>query len=225
MGGTRWQCFTWNLHARFRSKQDGNQLVMFHAFQGVVTAMNLPSSVSLIAQYVPSGKARNIGFACLGISMPLGFSVGLVLGGVLVETVAWRIGFYVAGAIMLLQAIAGFKIIPLEKTPQNVLSKLRTEIDWIGAVIACTGLAMLSYVLAILSADSKNKGKHSATVMLVISVTLLVAFPFWMRYQEKEGRPALVPNYLWKSIPFTSICVLTVITWGVQNAMELFCSL
>lgn len=157
--------------------------------------------------------------------MPLGFSVGLVLGGVLVETVAWRIGFYVAGAIMLLQAIAGFKIIPLEKTPQNVLSKLRTEIDWIGAVIACTGLAMLSYVLAILSADSKNKGKHSATVMLVISVTLLVAFPFWMRYQEKEGRPALVPNYLWKSIPFTSICVLTVITWGVQNAMELFCSL
>jgi hypothetical protein len=34
-----------------------------------------------------------------------------------------------------------------------------------------------------------------------------------------------VPNYLCKSLPFSSICALTVLTWGVQNAMELFCSL
>jgi MFS family permease len=203
----------------------GIQLVLFRAFQGIATAMHLPCSVSLITQFVPSGKPRNIGFACLGLSMPLGFSVGLVLGGFLVDTVGWRFGFYVAGAVMLLQAVAGFKIIPPEVKPQNVLSKLKNDIDWFGALIACAGLAMFSYVLAILSADSSNMGEPSAIAMLVISIALMVAFPFWMRFQEKRGRPALVPNYLWKSLPFSSICAITVLTWGVQNAMELFSSL
>lgn len=157
--------------------------------------------------------------------MPFGFSVGLVLGGLLVDSVGWRVGFYMAGALMLLQAVAGVKIIPPETRPQNVLSKLTNEIDWFGALIACAGLAMFSYVLAILSADSDKMREPSATAMLVISVALMVAFPFWMRFQEKRGRPALVPNYLWKSLPFSSICAITVLTWGVQNAMELFCSL
>lgn len=89
----------------------GIQLVMFRAFQGVAVAMHLPCSVSLVTHYVPSGKRRNIGFACLGLSMPLGFSVGLVLGGVLVDTIGWRLGFYVAGAVMLVQAVASFRII------------------------------------------------------------------------------------------------------------------
>jgi MFS family permease len=203
----------------------GIQLVLFRAFQGIATAMHLPCSVALITQFVPSGKSRNIGFACLGLSMPLGFSVGLVLGGILVDTVGWRVGFYAASGVMLLQAAAGFKIVPPEIKPQNVLWKLKNEIDWFGALIACAGLAMFSYVLAILSADSSNMGEPSAIAMLVISAALMVAFPFWMRFQEKKGRPALVPNYLWKSLPFSSICALTVLTWGVQNAMELFCSL
>lgn len=64
----------------------GIQLVMFRAFQGIAIAMHMPASVSLVTRFVPSGKKRNIGFACLGLSQPLGFSVGLVLGGVLVDT-------------------------------------------------------------------------------------------------------------------------------------------
>jgi MFS family permease len=203
----------------------GIQLVMFRAFQGVATAIHLPCSVSLVTQFVPSGKSRNIGFACLGLSMPLGFSVGLVLGGILVDTTGWRLGYYVTGGVMLVQTAAGLKIIPPAAKSQNVISKLWNDIDWFGAMIACASLAMFSYVLAILSADSNNIRKPVAIALLVISVALMVAFPFWMRFQEKNGRPALVPNHLWKSLPFSSICALTVLTWGVQNSMELFSSL
>ena len=203
----------------------GIQLVMFRAFQGLAIAMHLPCSVSLVTQYVPSGKKRNIGFACLGLSMPLGFSVGLVLGGVLVDTIGWRVGFYIAGAVMLVQAIASFRIIPADILPENVMSKLRTEIDWVGATISSAGLAMLSYVLAILSTDSNNIRQPSAIVMLTISVGLIIVFPLWMWHQEKHNRPALIPNYLWKNKVFSCICVLTVLTWGVMNSMELFASL
>lgn len=203
----------------------GIQLVMFRAFQGVAVAMHLPCSVSLVTHYVPTGKRRNIGFACLGLSMPLGFSVGLVLGGVLVDTIGWRLGFYVAGAVMLVQAVASFRIIPADARPENVLSKLRNEIDWIGATIACAGLAMFSYVLAVLSTDSNNLRQPSAIAILTISIVLLVMFPVWMWLQERNGQPALVPNYLWKNKAFSCVCALTVLTWGVMNSMELFASL
>ncbi|KAK5089750.1 hypothetical protein LTR70_006592 [Exophiala xenobiotica] len=203
----------------------GIQLVMFRALQGVATAMHMPCSVSLVTRHVPNGKRRNIGFACLGLSMPLGFSIGLVLGGVLVDTIGWRVGFYIAGAIVLLQAIASLRIIPADVRPENVMSKLKAEIDWIGAAISCVGLAMFSYVLAILSTDSDNMRQPSAIAMLTISIVLLVMFPFWMWHQEKKGRPALVPNYLWKNKAFSCICALTVLTWGVMNSMELFASL
>lgn len=203
----------------------GIQFVMFRAFQGVAIAMHLPCSVSLVTRYVPSGKRRNIGFACLGLSMPLGFSVGLVLGGVLIDTIGWRVGFYIAGAIMLVQAGVSSRIIPADVRPENVLSKLKTDVDWVGATIACGGLAMLSYVLAILSTDSNNMKDSSAIAMLTISVVHLVVFPFWMWHQEKHGRPALIPNYLWKNKTFSCVCALTVLTWGVMNSMELFASL
>jgi MFS family permease len=203
----------------------GIQLVLFRAFQGVAIAMHLPCSVALVTQFVPSGKARNLGFACLGLSMPLGFSVGLVLGGVLVDTIGWRVGYYVIGGVMLVQTAAGFKIIPPVSMPQNVVSKLLNEIDWLGAMFGCTGLAMFSYVLALLSADSNNIREPIAIVMLVLSIALMVVFPFWMRFQTKRGRPALVPNSIWKKLSFTSVCALTVLTWGVQNSMELFSSL
>jgi MFS family permease len=206
--------------------QTGIQLVMFRAFQGVANAIHLPCSVSLVTQSVPSGKARNLGFACLGLSMPLGFSVGLILGGILVDTIGWRVGYYATGGFMLLQAVAGFKILPPPATkPRNVMSKLWNEIDWTGAIIACTSLAMFSYVLAILSADSKNIREPSTIAILIISLALMVAFPFWMWFEGKRGYPALVPNYLWKNLPFSSICALTLLTWGVQNSMELFASL
>jgi MFS family permease len=205
--------------------QTGIQLVMFRAFQGIAVAIHLPCSVSLVTHSVPSGKARNIGFACLGLSMPLGFSVGLVLGGILVDTIGWRVGYYTTGGFMLLQAVAGFKILPRGTQSRNIMSKLWNEIDWSGAMIASTGLAMFSYVLAILSADSKNIREPSTITILFISIALMVVFPFWMWFQERRGRPALVPNYLWKNVPFSSICALTLLTWGVQNSAELFSSL
>lgn len=203
----------------------GIHLVIFRAFQGVGSAMHLPCSVSLITAYVPSGRKRNIGFGCLGLSAPFGFSVGLVLGGVLVDTAGWRLGFYIPGGVTLVQAAIGFKIIPTDIRPTDVLLKMRKEIDWVGAAIASTGLALFSYVLSILSADSKNMQRASSISMLVVSVALIGLFPVWMWYQQKHDRPALVPNHLWKNRSFSCICVLTIFSSSVINSIELFTSL
>jgi MFS family permease len=70
----------------------GNELIAFRALQGVASALTFPTAVSIISRSIESGQRRNIGLACLGLAMPLGFSIGLVLGGVLISGVGWRIG-------------------------------------------------------------------------------------------------------------------------------------
>ena len=46
-----------------------------------------------------------------------------------------------------------------------------------------------------------------------------------MRRQERQGKPALIPNSLWANLPFTTICILVLLSWAVVNSMELFFSL
>jgi MFS family permease len=133
--------------------QTGAQLVAFRALQGIALAMHLPASVAIITGAVPSGRARNLGFACLGFSQPLGFAVGLVLSGVLIERAGWRSGFYLSGGCTLAVAIAAFWTLPKIKpeTPRDaktLFKRVCNEIDWIGGLISSSGLAMLAYVLA-----------------------------------------------------------------------------
>lgn len=135
--------------------QTGAQLVAFRALQGVALAMHLPASVAIITSAVPKGKARNLGFACLGFSQPLGFAAGLVLSGVMIERAGWRSGFYLSGACTLAVAGAAVWTVPKLKTEGEnevttgaLVRKVGRDIDWVGGVISSGGLAMLAYVLA-----------------------------------------------------------------------------
>ena len=62
----------------------GGEIIAFRGLQGVSSAMAVPASVSIISTSVEYGQPRNLGFACLGLSGPLGFLLGLVLSGLLV---------------------------------------------------------------------------------------------------------------------------------------------
>jgi predicted MFS family arabinose efflux permease len=109
--------------------------------------MCLPSAVSIITNTFVPGKRRNVAFAAMGGGQPLGFAVGLTLGGVFSSSVGWRWAFHLATIIntgILILAIWG-----LPKSHTSVTwSRLRNNIDWIGALIASASLALLCYVLA-----------------------------------------------------------------------------
>lgn len=131
----------------------GEQLVAFRALQGIGLAMFLPASVALVAGAVPSGRPRNFGFACLGFSQPLGFAVGLVVSGVMVQRAGWRSAFYLTGSATLLTSVAATWALPKLSSREQVSAlslckKICTDIDWIGALISCGGLALLAYTLA-----------------------------------------------------------------------------
>jgi MFS family permease len=131
--------------------QTGIQLIVFRAMQGIAGAFAVPTSLSVVSKSIESGKRRNLAFSILGLAQILGFSLGLVLGGLFVSGPGWRVGEYVGGAIGFLLFGVGLWIIPKdakESRETPMWKRLATEVDWIGAGCASVSIALLSYVLA-----------------------------------------------------------------------------
>jgi MFS family permease len=128
---------------------DGIEIILFRAFEGIATALFVPSAVSIVSTNMKHGRPRNIGFALIFLAYPLGYGLGLALGGVFVNTVGWRVGFFADGATGFLLFLIGLRTLPKDtKLDNDTVKRLRTEIDWIGALIASACLSTFSYVLA-----------------------------------------------------------------------------
>ncbi|KAK4195507.1 major facilitator superfamily domain-containing protein [Triangularia verruculosa] len=204
--------------------QTEGQIIAFRALQGITNAIIAPSAISIISSSVAEGRPRNMGFACLGFSQPLGFSLGLVLTGVMTDTVGWRPAFFLVAACSIVLFTMGIWSLPPDVHPL-VLRRLGREIDWVGVGLASMGLAMFSYVLASLSANINDIGQTVTIVLLVISVLSVPFFVGWMHYRHKKSRTALIPNALWRSGVFTSACIMVMLTNALINCMELYSSL
>ena len=204
----------------------GIMIVLFRAGQGIALSMHLPSSVALVSAISQQGKSRNLGFACLGLSQPLGFSFGLVLGGVMIENIGWRSCFYLSGSAGTAAALIGFWLLPKSRSrslrKKSALKALSSDVDWIGGLLASGGFALVAYALALLSNDLHALQNARDASVLSMGLLLLALFPAWMRFREKRGKPALVPNNVWKRLPFASICIMVMLSYGVLNSFELF---
>lgn len=122
---------------------------MFRAFAGIAISMCLPSAVSIITHAFPSGKRRNIAFASMGGGQPIGFSIGLSVGGVFTDTIGWRWGFHIAAITNTLIFLIALKWLPsIGKREPVTWQRFRDEVDWLGAFLASAFLSMISYVLA-----------------------------------------------------------------------------
>ncbi|GKU22839.1 unnamed protein product [Fusarium langsethiae] len=186
------------------------------------------SSVALVTKTLSRGRGRNLAFACLGLSQPLGFSFGLVLGGVLVETIGWRSGWYLYGGIVLALSAVGFWSLPKAEplgTLPDVLASVAVKVDWLGTLLASAFMALLCYFLAVISTDVYRIREAGSIIMLSLSLLTLPLFVAWMHLQVQKGKPALIPNSFWRNHAFTSICVTIALSNAVVNSLELFSSL
>jgi MFS family permease len=128
----------------------GNQLIAFRTLLGVSIAMCLPCAVSLMTRTFAPGRQRNLGFAAMGMGQPLGYSVGLILGGFFADSIGWRFGYYISAIINAALSVLAFWSLPAEKpraAGESLVSGLK-KIDWVGAPIISVSLALLSFVLA-----------------------------------------------------------------------------
>jgi MFS family permease len=205
------------------------QLISLRATAGLAASCCLPGAVGVAAKLFPvnnSPRRRSIAFAAMGGGQAVGFGLGLVLGGIFSDTVGWRWGFYVTAilnsAVLALALWALPRDIDSGPFNRSSFSRLAREVDWIGALLISTCLALLLYELAV-ATGSSAKGSIRQPLHITIlctAIVLLPAFVLWMHRQARLGRPALIPNSMWTNLPFAAICVTVFLVWGTLNASE-----
>lgn len=130
----------------------GNQFIVFRALLGFFVAMCLPTSMSLVTASFPPGPKRNIAFAVTGMGQPIGYAFGLILGGVLTDTIGWRWGFYITAIANAVLFVASTLVLPPDPDSKHLSpeswTRLRNDIDWVGVTILSVSFGLLSYVLA-----------------------------------------------------------------------------
>lgn len=126
----------------------GPQLVLARIVSGIATSFCLPSAMSLISENIPSGKMRNLAFAFMGGGQPIGFGLGIVIGGVLGDTIGWRWGFHTAAIANTLVFLLSMWQLPKRLTSRDDMwNRVIFGIDWFGAVTASAVLGVLSFAL------------------------------------------------------------------------------
>ncbi|MFP3991275.1 MFS transporter [Streptomyces sp. E11-3] len=139
------------------------------ALQGLGAAAIVPTGMSLLTTTFPEGPQRDRALGISGTLMSLGFTVGMVLGGVLTDTLGWR-------STMGLLALCALVVLPLAL---SLLTESRTaerpRLDVPGAVTVTGGLLALIYALST-AAERGSFGGVDVPVALVAGAGLLIAF-------------------------------------------------
>ena len=77
----------------------------------------------------------------------------------------------------------------------------------------------------VLSTDVSKIRDGVNIVLSIISGTTLPAFIYWVHRQVRIGKPALIPNRIWKNLTFSTICLTVLLSFGVLQSMEQYSSL
>ncbi|KAJ9474418.1 putative Low affinity ammonium transporter (putative) [Pseudozyma hubeiensis] len=90
----------------------GGGLIGCCAGLGLAAAMLIPSGVGILGSSIPEGSLKNRCFAAIGAAQPIGFILGLILGGLLANN--WRIIFWILGACAVSFGVCAFLSLPNE---------------------------------------------------------------------------------------------------------------
>ncbi|MFH8927434.1 MFS transporter [Streptomyces pristinaespiralis] len=138
------------------------------ALQGLGAAVIVPTGMSLLTTTFPEGPQRERALGISGTLLSLGFTVGMVLGGVMTDTLGWRstMGLLALFTLIVLPLAPG--LLTESRTP------LRPRLDVPGAVTVTGGLLAVIYGLS--TAADRGFGGTDVIVTLVAGVALLTAF-------------------------------------------------
>ncbi|MEW2414777.1 MFS transporter [Streptomyces sp. NPDC046866] len=138
------------------------------ALQGLGAAVIVPTGMSLLTTTFPEGPLRDKALGISGTLLSLGFTVGMVLGGVMTDTLGWRstMGLLALTAVVVLALAPG--LLPESRTPQ------RPRLDVPGAVTVTGGLLSLIYALS--TAAQRGFGDADVWGTLAAGVVLLLTF-------------------------------------------------
>jgi EmrB/QacA subfamily drug resistance transporter len=166
---------------------DFSLLAASRAVQGVAAALVAPAALSTLTTSYPEGPARNRVLGYFGVTASAGFVLGLVAGGVLVDTVGWRGVFFVNVPVCLALVVVGSRSLPAATAAAGP-----RHLDLPGAALVTSGTAALVYAPTLGTSDG---WMSSAFVGCVLAGAALLAGFVAI---ERRSRQPLVPLQIFR---------------------------
>ncbi|WPO75273.1 MULTISPECIES: MFS transporter [unclassified Streptomyces] len=156
----------------------GPLLIASRFIKGLSAAFTAPAGLSIITTTFAEGPVRNRALTIYTTCAATGFSMGLVLSGLLTEA-SWRLTMLLPAPIALLALIAGIKLIPRSAREQN-----KGGYDVPGAVTGTA--AMLLLVFTVVEAPEAGWASARTLLSFLAAAVLLAVF---VRIELRSASP------------------------------------
>jgi EmrB/QacA subfamily drug resistance transporter len=166
--------------------QSFGMLVAARALQGAFGAILAPSALGLLTVTFQGSPDRPKAFGIFSAIAAGGASVGLLLGGVLTQTISWRWCLYVNLAIAVPTAIVALRLLGNERQAH------RPRIDLPGTALASGGLFGLVYGFS--NAETTSWSDPVTIVSLAAAILLLTGF---VVLERRAAHPLLPLHIVW----------------------------
>jgi EmrB/QacA subfamily drug resistance transporter len=201
-----------SLAAGFAATQ--GELIAARAAQGLGAAIISPSALSIVTTLFKDGAERNKALGVWGAVVGSAGAVGVLLGGVLTDSLGWEWVLWVNVPVSL---------IALSLTP-GLIAESRGEtttrhFDAAGAFTVTAGLSVLAY--AFLDASSAGWGSRKIVSLLALAAILLASFVVI----ELRSKAPLVPFRIFRLRTLTGANVVGLLLGASLFSMFFFISL
>ncbi|MFF3877250.1 DHA2 family efflux MFS transporter permease subunit [Streptomyces sp. NPDC001978] len=163
------------------------ELIAARAVQGLGGALMSPAALSILTVTFPHGRERNIAMGVWGGLAGLGGTLGVVAGGLLVDSLSWRWVFFVNVPIVVALVIVAPIFI------RHIAPHTGSGFDALGALLSTAGL--LAVVYGVVWAEPAGWGSAEVLTCLLVGIALLVVFIV----VEARSKAPLVPLRLFRS--------------------------
>ncbi len=193
---------------------NSGQLIAARAVQGLGAAILSPAALSIVATTFKDGAERNKALGIWGAVAGSGGAAGVLLGGVLTETLGWEWVLWVNVPIGIIAALIAPGLIAETRAEDEV-----RHFDVAGATTITLSLSAL--VFGLLDAESAGWGSAQTIGTLAASVLLLIAFVV----VERRSRAPLVPFSIFRIRTITGANVVGILVGASLFSMFFFISL
>lgn len=170
-------------------------LIAARAMQGLGPAAFLPTAMMILGKTYRPGPRKNLIFSLCGAFSPLGFFLGVIVGGVIGQYATWRWYFWSGSIAIGLVSLTSLCNVPREKMRQDTAVKM----DYWGVTTVVPALVLVVFAVT----DGAHAPKGWATdyiiITFVMGILLLGAFIYvegWVSSQPLLPARLFVPKHM-----------------------------
>ncbi|MEV7397267.1 MFS transporter [Aeromicrobium sp. NPDC092404] len=185
--------------------QTEGQLIAARVVQGLGAALLSPAALAILTTTFAEGAERNKALGVWGAVAGSGGAVGVLLGGILTESLGWEWVLFVNVPITALAAYGAMRVLGESR------DESASSFDVFGAITVTAGVSLLVYT--IVDANDSGWGSTRTISLAILSAALIAAFIAI----ERVWKQPLLPFRIFRNRTLTGANLT-----GVFVAMSLF---